>query len=61
MPDKRFQAWRMRWIPDKRFREWRMMWMSDKSAQAWQKEGVIPEWFYEEFKLLKGKSIWIPD
>jgi len=23
--------------------------------------GVIPEWFYEESKLFKGKSLWMPD
>jgi len=23
--------------------------------------GVTPEWFYQESKLFKGKSLWIPD
>jgi len=25
------------------------------------KKGVIPEWFYEESKLFKGKNTWMPD
>jgi len=24
-------------------------------------KSVIPEWFYQESKLFKGKNIWIPD
>jgi len=25
------------------------------------KKGVIPECFYQESKLFKGKNIWMPD
>ena len=25
------------------------------------KKGVIPEWFYQESKLFKGKNLWMPD